>query len=91
MFYFLGIQQEIKHPSGGSIAHQIMRSALGRKISVEGSVQIGARGVHYYRVSRESLTHKVVSFKQRPKGGRELLWQREQQVTRTEMGLCVEE
>lgn len=57
----------------------MMISALGRKISMRERAQVG-EGCHsiIYRVRRESLTHKVMSFKQTPKGGRGLPWQREQ-------------
>lgn len=42
-------------------------SSLGRKTSMRGNVHIGGRGVLFsYRVSRESFTTLVVSFKQRP-------------------------
>lgn len=42
-------------------------NALGRKTSMGGNVYIGRRAVLlYYRVSRESFTTMMVSFKQRP-------------------------
>lgn len=82
MFYFLAIQQETEQPWYGRMdgcTYQMMISALGRKISMEERAQVG-EGCHSiaYRVRRESLTHKVMSFKQTPKGGRGLPWQREQ-------------